>query len=121
MKILLATHNVELGLLRVKVLESEGHEVEIGVQEKQLMALLASRRYDLLLVCHSLPEDVCQQIAHAYRMMNPDGHVAGILRHDWDDSACGTQKFDAQVSGISGPNALVNMVRHVGRQSASSA
>jgi CheY-like chemotaxis protein len=121
MRILLATHNVELALLRAKVLESEGHDVEIGMSDQQLMALIASRNYDLLLVCHSLPEDICQEIAHAYRMMNPEGHVAGTLRHDWDDSACGTQKFDAQVSGISGPGALVNMVRHVGRQSASSA
>jgi CheY-like chemotaxis protein len=121
MKILLATRNVELGLLRVKVLESAGHEVEIGMEEQQLMALVASRRYDLLLVCHSLPEQVCEEISEAYRVMNPDGHVAGILKYDWDDNSCGLQKFDAHVSGISGPNALVNMIRHVGRQSASSA
>jgi len=121
MRILLATHNVELGLLRVKVLESEGHEVEIGLNDQQLFALIASRKYDLLLVCHSLPEEICQEMAKTYRMINPGGHVVGILRHDWEDDSCGMQKFDAHVSGISGPNALVATVRHVGTQSAGSA
>jgi len=121
MKILLATHNVELGLLRAKVLESEGHDVEVGLTDQQLMALIVSRRYDLLLVCHSLPEDICQELSQTFRMVNPSGHVVGILKYDWDDDSCGLQKFDARVSGISGPSALVQTIRHVGTQSASSA
>lgn len=121
MKILLATHNVELGLLRAKVLESEGHEVEVGVSDQQLMALIASRSYDLLLICHSVPEEICEHLAKAFRAVNENGHVVGILRHDWEDDSCGTQRFDAHVSGVSGPNALVATVRHVGRQSAGSA
>jgi CheY-like chemotaxis protein len=121
MRILLATHNVELGLLRAKVLESEGHQVEVGLNDQQLFALIASRKYDLLLVCHSLPEDICQELAQAFRVMNTGGHVVGILKYDWDDASCGLQKFDASVSGISGPVALVETVRHVGTQSAGSA
>ena len=121
MRILLATHNVELGLLRVKVLEHAKHEVDISTNEQQALALMATRHYDLLLVCHSLPEDICQNIAQAFRVANPDGHVVGILRRDWDDDTCGTQRFDAHVSGIAGPNALLSTLRHVGTQSAGSA
>ena len=121
MRILLATHNVELGLLRAKVLEAENHRVDVGLNDQQLVALIASRKYDLLLVCHSLPEDFCQEFSETFRTLNPGGHVVGILKYDWDDDACGTQKFDAHVSGISGPNALVATIRHVGRQSAGSA
>ncbi len=118
MRILLATHNIELGLLRAKVLEHEGHVVDIGASNEQLSALIASRHYDLLLVCHSLSEDVCEELAGAYRVLNPSGHVVGILKQDWDDSSCGTQKFDAHVSGVRGPGALVSTIRNVGRQSA---
>ena len=118
MRILLATHNVELGLLRVKVLESEGHHVEIGMTDQQLAALVASRSYDLLLVCHSLPEDFCQEISETFRALNPGSHVVGILKHDWDKDACGTERFDAQVAGINGPSALVQTIQHVGKQSA---
>jgi DNA-binding response OmpR family regulator len=121
MRILIATHNVELGLLRAKVLESEGHEVEIGITDQQLVALVASRNYDLLLVCHSLPEDFCQEIAETFRALNPSAHVVGVLKHEWDDDSCGTQRFDARVSGISGPVALVRTIQHVGKQSAGSA
>lgn len=118
MKILLATQDLELGLLRAKVLEVAGHEVEIGVTGQQVLALLSSRKYDVLLVCHSLPEDTCQEVALAYRSLNPEGHVVGILKNEWDDDSCGLQKFDARVSGISGPNALLSTVGHVGTQSA---
>lgn len=121
MRILLATHNVELGLLRMRVLELEGHEVEIGMDDQQLIALIASRRYDLLLVCHSVPEPVCEDISQTFRLLNPNGRVVGILKYDWDDDSCGTQRFDARVSGISGPTALVATVRHAGAQSAGSA
>ncbi|MGZ4816967.1 MAG: hypothetical protein ACXVZV_16255 [Terriglobales bacterium] len=118
MRILLATHNLELGLLRTKVLKSEGHEVEIGSDDHQLLALLASRKYDVLLVCHSLPLSLCEQMSEAFRLRNPDGQVVGILKQDWDDDACGTQNFEAHVSGFSGPGALIATVRNVGRQSA---
>ena len=121
MKILLATQDIELGLLRAKVLELAGHEVEIGTTGQQVLALLSSRKYDLLLVCHSLPEDTCQEVARAFRAMNSDGHVVGILRNEWDDDSCGLQKFDARVSGISGPNALLSAIGHIGTQSAGSA
>jgi len=121
MRILLATHNVELGLLRAKVLESEGHEVEIGINDQQLLALVESRGYDLLLVCHSLPEEICENVAQRFRMLNPSSQVVGILKQDWDDDTCGTQRFDARVSGVSGPSALVATVRNVGRQSAGTA
>jgi len=118
MRILLATHNIELGLLRAKVLEHEGHVVDIGVTNEELSALIASRHYDLLLVCHSLPDEVCEELSEAYRGLNPGGHVVGILKQDWDDNYCGTQKFDAHVSGVRGPGALVSTVRNVGRRSA---
>jgi len=118
MRILLATHNVELGLLRAKVLETEGHEVEIGMTDQQLAALVASRSYDLLLVCHSLPEDFCQEVSETFRALNPGAHVVGVLKNEWDDDACGLQQFDARVSGISGPGALVRTIQHVGKQSA---
>lgn len=121
MRILLATHNVELGLLRAKVLESEGHEVEIGINDQQLLALVESRKYDLLLVCHSLPEDICENVAQRFRTLNPSSQVVGILKQDWDDDTCGTHRFDARVSGVSGPSALVATVRNVGRQSAGTA
>ena len=118
MRILIATHNIELGLLRKKVLETEGHQVEIAESDPQLAALVASRSYDLLLVCHSLPEDFCQEISETFRALNPGAHVVGVLKHDWDADACGTEQFDARVAGISGPNALVRTIQHVGKQSA---
>jgi len=121
MRILLATHNPELALLRAKVLESEGHHVEIGSSDQQLLALVASRKYDVLLVCHSLPEEICQAVAQAFRLANPRGHVVGILKTDFDEDHCGLERFDARVSGIAGPNALLSTVRHVGTQSAGSA
>ena len=118
MRILIATHDVELGLLRAKVLESDGHHVEIGMSDQQLAGLVASRKYDLLLVCHSLPEDLCQAVSETFRALNPGGHVVGVLRHEWADDSCGTQQFDAQVAGISGPAALVRTIQQVGKQSA---
>jgi DNA-binding response OmpR family regulator len=120
MRILLATHNIELGLLRAKVLESAGHRVDVGTTEQQLLALMASRKYDALLVCHSLSEDSCETASAAFRSANPDGHVIGILKRDFDDDTCGTQQFDASVSAISGPSALLATVRHAGTQSAGS-
>lgn len=118
MRILLATHNIELGLLRAKVLEQEGHDVDVSMDNQQLSALIASRHYDLLLICHSMPEAECEELARAFRALHPSGHVVGILKQDWDDNACGTQKFDAHVSGVRGPVALVATIRNVGRQSA---
>jgi len=101
-RILIATHDVELGLLRAKVLESDGHHVEIGLNDQQLAALVASRKYDLLLVCHSLPEDFCQEVSETFRALNPGARVVGVLKHEWADGSCGTQHFDAGVAGISG-------------------
>jgi len=121
MRILLATNNLELGFLRAKVLESVGHRVDMGSNDQQLLALIASRTYELLLACHSLSENSCETISAAFRSANPDGHVVGILKRDFDDDTCGRQQFDVSVSGISGPGALLNAVRHVGTQSAGSA
>ena len=73
MNILCCTKNLELALLRKRVLEQAHFEVEILESEEQVLERIqrGAQNYDVLVLCHSVPVKSAKQYARLMKEHNP--------------------------------------------------
>jgi hypothetical protein len=95
--------------LRQAVLELGGFEVLTTSSMRLAQALMKRRRFDVLLVCYSVPENWRQTLIQSFRESCPEGHIVGIVRSGverpsdgFDEVISSTDKADALLKAISG-------------------
>ncbi len=117
MKILSLSTDAELSLYRKRVLEAAGHEVMALATEKEVLEQAAEPPpFDVLLVCHRLPDATARKAVRLLRDSRPQAKVVYVvhLYGEWPDV-----EADRYVVGADGPDALVRVIGETGSQSGS--
>ena len=116
MKILILTIDDELALLRQRVLQSAGHDVEALTSEKQVLeAAEKGAPFDVALICHHLPHATARKVVRLFR----DGKCQGKLVYiahiygEWPEV-----EADRYVVGADGPDALLRIIAETASQTA---
>jgi CheY-like chemotaxis protein len=115
MRILILSSDQEVALLRQRVLESAGHEVSVIVGEKEMVEGAESQPFDVVLLCHRMPDGLARKIIRILRDGKRPGkviyiaHIYGV----WPEV-----EADRYVVGADGPDALLRIVAEVGPQAA---
>ena len=114
MKILILTTDQELALLRQRILESAGHDVQSLCTEKEVLEAAEKQvPFDVALVCHRLPDATARKILRKFREDKRPGkivyvsHIYGV----WPEV-----EADRYIVGADGPDALLKIVAEVGPQ-----
>jgi len=108
MKILSLSTDQELSLFRKRVLEVAGHEVLALSTEKEALEEAASPRpFDVLLICHRLPDATARKAIRLFRDSHRDVKVVYVvhLYGEWPEV-----EADRYVVGADGPDALLRVV-----------
>ena len=116
MKILILTTDQELALLRQRVLQSAGHEVEALTSERDVVeAAERGTPFDVALICHHLPHATARKVVRLFRQNKGAGRVVYIthIYGEWPEV-----EADRYVVGADGPDALLRIVAETGPQAA---
>lgn len=116
MKILILTTDQELALLRRRILESAGHDVQALSTEKEVLEAAEKQvPFDVALVCHRLADATARKILRKFREDKRPGKVVYIshIYGVWPEV-----EADRYVVGADGPDALLKIVAEVGPQAA---
>ena len=108
MKVLCLSSNPELALLRSTLLRSEGMDVDYPQSREEAKRLIESGQYDVAIICHSLAAASAETFCQAFRAHNPGKCLIYIMKTPWQRPQI---KADIYVSGIDGPERLVEAVR----------
>lgn len=110
MKVLCCTKNLELALLRQRVLEQAHFEVEISDNDEQVLERIErdAQSYDALVLCHSLTTKSAKQYARLMKEHNPKCCVAYIAKTPWEKPDI---PYDIRVPGIEGPQKLIESLQ----------
>ena len=114
MKILMLTTDPELALLRQLALETAGHEVVATITEKAaLEAPDKAGRFDVVLVCHRLPDATARKVIRLFHERRAECKVVYIvhLYGEWPEV-----EADRYVVGADGPEALLRVISETGPQ-----
>lgn len=114
MKILILTTDLELALLRQRVLESAGHEVlAISGEREAVEAVEKQVPFDVALLCHRMPDGTARKIIRTFRDGKRPGKVVYIahIYGVWPEV-----EADRYVVGADGPDALIRVVAEAGPQ-----
>ena len=112
MKILVLSTDQELALLRQRVLESAGHEVNTIMTEKDAVEAAESKvPFDVALICHHLPTATARKIIRIFRDSKQAGQIVfiGHIYGEWPEV-----EADRYVVGADGPDALLKVVAESG-------
>jgi CheY-like chemotaxis protein len=116
MKILSLSTDPELSLFRKRVLETAGHEVVAFSTEKEALEQAAEPpQFDVVLVCHRLPDATARKVIRLLRDSRPQAKVVYVvhLYGEWPEV-----EADRYVVGADGPDALVRVISEAVSQSA---
>ena len=108
MKVLCLSKNLELALLRCSLLRSRGMEVDLPQSKQEALKLIETGSYDVAIICHSLSGRSADEFAEAFRTHNPGKCLIAITQTPWERPRI---KADVYISGIDGPERLVEAVR----------
>ena len=108
MKVLCLSANLELALLRCAMLKAQGMEVDFPQSKQEALTLIDTGRYDVAIVCHSISGRSADQFAQAFRKHNSGKCLIAITKTPWERPRI---KADVYISGIDGPERLVEAVR----------
>ena len=114
MKILILTTDQELALLRQRILESAGHDVQsLSTEKEALEAVEKEVPFDIALVCHRLPDATARKILRMFREAKRPGKVVYIshIYGVWPEV-----EADRYIVGADGPDSLLKIVAEVGPQ-----
>jgi DNA-binding response OmpR family regulator len=117
MKILSLSTDPELSLLRTRVLETAGHEVVAPITEKEVLEHAAAPQgFDVVLVCHRLPDATARKAIRLVRSNRTAAKVVYVvhLYGEWPEV-----EADRYVVGADGPDALVRVINEAMAKSAS--
>jgi CheY-like chemotaxis protein len=108
MNILILTSDQELALLRQRVLEAAGHQVQVCSTEKESVEAAEKRvPFDVALLCHRLPNGVARKIIRIFHDDKRPGKVVYIahIYGEWPEV-----EAHRYVVGADGPEALLKIV-----------
>ena len=112
MRIVILSTDPELALLREHVLRHAGHETLVPVSDKEMNQTLdeAGDQYDVMLLCHRIPDGRARELIRRYVHKNPRGKVVAIvhLYGEWPQI-----EADRYVVGTDGPEALVRLMAEI--------
>jgi CheY-like chemotaxis protein len=92
---------------RTLILQQSGYDVAEAVTEEQAIAFLeGSLAFDLVIMCHSLPERSRLFLADKVKELRPKLPIM-IISQGFETSAVGA---DSLVEGLESPGALLEMV-----------
>jgi len=101
--------NSNLLALRQAVLELGGFEVFSTSIMRLAQAIVKHQRCNVLLLCHSVPENWKKILIQSFRQSCPNGHIVGIVHSglerpsdDFDEVIFSTDKADALLAAVSG-------------------
>ncbi len=111
MKILSLSSDSELSLFRKRVLETAGHDVvAISTEKEALEEAAAPRPFDVVLICHRLPDASARKAIRLLRENRPQAKVVYVvhLYGEWPEV-----EADRYVVGADGPDSLVRVIAEV--------
>ena len=117
MKILSLSTDPELSSFRKQVLEAAGHEVvALNTEKEALKQAAAPQPFDVVLVCHRLPDATARKAIRLLRDSQPQAKVVYVvhLYGEWPEV-----EADRYVVGADGPDALVRVINEAVSQPAS--
>jgi len=108
MKILSLSIDLELSLLRKRLLETAGHDVvALNTEREVLEEAVAPKPVDVVLVCHRLPDATARKAIRLLRDSCPQAKVVYVvhLYGEWPEV-----EADRYVVGADGPDALLRVI-----------
>jgi hypothetical protein len=100
--------DAELLWLREIVLQHAGFNVFSTSDRTQAVLEIQSGRCGVLLLCHSLENEVRRELANEFRKSCPEGRIVAITNDKVSELPVNT---DAFVYGLEGPEALIAALR----------
>jgi DNA-binding NtrC family response regulator len=92
---------------RKKILEREVF-VETCTQISELPAILSRGPVEIVMICHSVPDEECHEVLHCVRAYCPEVKV--LVLHGTATETC-TEDSDKTMGSLEGPTMLLNDVR----------
>jgi DNA-binding NtrC family response regulator len=111
-RVLSLSSNPELQTLRNFVLMSEGFRVLSPSSKRQALETIEREFFDCMVLCHSLSQDSCNELAQAFKRRNPESCVIHIVPTSWTEKCANA---DVSIAGLDGPEVLIEAVRSCGR------
>ncbi len=106
-RVLTVSRNRELMLLRAQVLKAFCCEAVTTDTHEETISALESQQFDALVICHTIPDELAAEYAERFRSKRPNGCVVYVAKTPY----AGKKRYaDIAVSGISGPEALIEAV-----------
>jgi DNA-binding NtrC family response regulator len=94
--------------LRQVILRSAGYKVFTFTEPKYALSKIEDGKWEVLLICYSLPEEWRHQLVQKFRELCPEGRVVFVT----DRPVVETPKdADELVYGVEGPEILIDAVR----------
>lgn len=118
MKILVLTTDQELALLRQRVLQDAGHQVQAFVTEKEVLQAVEKQvAFDVALICHHLPNATARKVIRICRDARQPGKFVYIshIYGEWPEV-----EADRYVVGADGPDALIRVIAEAAAPAAGS-
>ncbi len=111
LRILCVSADLELTLLRKRVLESAGHEVVAPLSGKEALDA-ASRKngFDVAIVCYRMWTGTSRKIMRIFHKNNPDGKSVVMVRVYGEVPEL---EADRYVVGADGPDALLGVLNEI--------
>ena len=106
-------HNRELALLRQRVLEAAAFAVSSPDSDLAAIRLMEQERFDVVIVCHSVPKHSAKKLLSVFRQHNPDACVICVSLNTTRKP--GSDRSEAHVYAGNGPEALIKEIQSCGR------
>ena len=106
--ILSAGARADLLNLREQVLRIAGFRVITTSSESTAIAEMRNGHCGVLLLCHSLSDEVRERLSEHFRQYSPEGRIIGITNTPWPQAR---DQVDFYLYGLEGPDTLIQAIR----------
>jgi DNA-binding response OmpR family regulator len=112
MRILILSTDPELSLLRQHALRCAGHETATPISDREIDNAFDGQPndFDVVLLCHRLPDGRARELIRRFLRSNPQGKVVAIVHMygEWPQI-----EADRYVVGTDGPEALTRVMADI--------